>query len=294
MGDESEDDMGRRTRTLVALLMLVALGGSGLWAQSTGNARPTAQFQALSSNGNGETTVVFDATDSQDPDGRIVAYQWVFGDGTTGSGARLEHTYPKVGLYSVTLLVRDEQGGADMLTERIDLSRLAEDETENVAVVAARPPELPSEPPPTPVTGSTGSSVGDRAPDFALPSFAGEIVRLSDHLGHIVLVEFFFSTCSGCIASVPHLADLAGKRAGEGLVVIVVVLDRNPATAGEFFSNPEYASLVVVREVDPSRPTRSAYNVSGVPQLFLVDRAGVIRYTGRPGGLSDEEIETWL
>jgi len=286
--------MGRRTRTIAALLAILALAGTGLWAQSAGNVRPTARFRALSSGESGAATVVFDATDSQDSDGRIVAYQWVFGDGTTGSGVRLEHTYPKVGLYSVTLLVRDEQGGADMVTERIDLSQLSEDETENVALAAARPPELSAEPPPALMTGPSGSSTGDRAPDFALPSFAGEIVRLSDHLGSIVLVEFFFSTCSGCIASVPHLAELASKRAGEGLVVIVIVLDRNPATAREFFSNPEYQSLIVVREADPSRPTRAVYNVSGVPHLFLVDRAGVIRYTGRPGGLSDEEVEAWL
>ncbi|TAM79870.1 MAG: redoxin domain-containing protein [Acidobacteria bacterium] len=33
--------------------------------------------------------------------------------------------------------------------------------------------------------------VGDKAPDFALPSADGKTVRLSDYAGHNVLIEFY-------------------------------------------------------------------------------------------------------
>ncbi len=33
--------------------------------------------------------------------------------------------------------------------------------------------------------------VGDTAPDFALPSADGKIVRLSDYAGHNVLIDFY-------------------------------------------------------------------------------------------------------
>jgi PKD repeat protein len=53
--------------------------------------------------------VVFDGTGSRDPDGKILTYQWDFGDDTAPSGeARPSHTYPSTGLYRVTLKVMDD------------------------------------------------------------------------------------------------------------------------------------------------------------------------------------------
>jgi PKD repeat protein len=52
--------------------------------------------------------VAFDATGSMDPDASdALTYSWNFGDGTTGTGLRTEHTYKNGGRYSVTLTVSD-------------------------------------------------------------------------------------------------------------------------------------------------------------------------------------------
>jgi len=52
----------------------------------------------------------FDGSMSYDPDGSIVEYLWDFGDGTSASGAIVEHTFTKRGTYDVTLTVRDDAG----------------------------------------------------------------------------------------------------------------------------------------------------------------------------------------
>ncbi|MCF6281733.1 MAG: PKD domain-containing protein [Candidatus Polarisedimenticolaceae bacterium] len=54
--------------------------------------------------------IVFSSTGSGDPDGTIVAYEWDFGDGTTGSGSNPTHTYATQGTYNVTLMVTDNDG----------------------------------------------------------------------------------------------------------------------------------------------------------------------------------------
>lgn len=61
-------------------------------------------------------TLTFDSTGSNDPDGSIVAYEWNFGDSTTGTGPNPTHTYGAAGTYNVSLTVTDNDGAMDSST----------------------------------------------------------------------------------------------------------------------------------------------------------------------------------
>jgi PKD repeat protein len=54
----------------------------------------------------------FSGADSTD-DGDILSYTWDFGDGTTGSGKSVTHSYSEAGSYEVTLTVTDDSGLSD-------------------------------------------------------------------------------------------------------------------------------------------------------------------------------------
>lgn len=66
-------------------------------------------------------TITFDASHSHDPDGNIVNYTWRFGDGTTGYGVKVNHSYSKSGNYTVVLTVMDNDGLSDSTSKRIDI-----------------------------------------------------------------------------------------------------------------------------------------------------------------------------
>jgi parallel beta-helix repeat protein len=55
-------------------------------------------------------TITFDASNSFDLDGEIIEYSWDFGDGTTGTGEKVEHSYLTNGRYTVKLTVTDNDG----------------------------------------------------------------------------------------------------------------------------------------------------------------------------------------
>lgn len=55
-------------------------------------------------------SVSFSATNSCDTDGKINAYAWDFGDGTTGQGSQVGHVYAKPGRYTVRLTTQDDSG----------------------------------------------------------------------------------------------------------------------------------------------------------------------------------------
>jgi len=53
---------------------------------------------------------------SVDYNGTITSYDWSFGDGMVASGANVTHTYAQDGLYTVRLIVTDNDGLADTVT----------------------------------------------------------------------------------------------------------------------------------------------------------------------------------
>ncbi|HET55844.1 MAG TPA: PKD domain-containing protein, partial [Ignavibacteria bacterium] len=57
-----------------------------------------------------EESVLFDGSESYDPDGEIVSYKWTFGDGNTASGMTAEHAFTDKGSYHVVLEVTDNDG----------------------------------------------------------------------------------------------------------------------------------------------------------------------------------------
>ena len=66
-------------------------------------------------------SVSFNAGASLDPDGSIVSYEWVFGDGQIGSGVMIDHMYASLGSYDVTLTVRDNENLPGTVTKTIVL-----------------------------------------------------------------------------------------------------------------------------------------------------------------------------
>ena len=85
---------------------------------------PTLNQPPVADAGADQTAIVgeeitFDGSNSDDEDGTIDSYEWVFGDGDTGSGDITTHSYsPNGTYYTVTLTVTDDDGatGTDNTT----------------------------------------------------------------------------------------------------------------------------------------------------------------------------------
>ncbi len=107
--------------------------------------------------------VTFDGSGSNDPDGTIVAYDWDFGDGNTGTGMTPTHTYAADGTYNVTLTVTDDAGETDSAT--------------TTATIGTVPPNQPPVADPNgPYTGTVGEPVtfdssGSSDPDGTIVAY---------------------------------------------------------------------------------------------------------------------------
>ena len=88
------------------------------------NDPPVAEFSFSPTTGIFPLNVTFDASASWDPDGSIVQYSWDFGDGSTGSGRVITHTYNSWGTFSVRLTVRDDGSATASKIRAIEVLRL--------------------------------------------------------------------------------------------------------------------------------------------------------------------------
>jgi len=76
--------------------------------------------------------IEFDGSNSYDKDGAIIEYSWNFGDGITGSGETVTHSYSKAGQYLVTLTVIDNY-----------YRKSSPDKTVSIIIQPNRPPSIP-------------------------------------------------------------------------------------------------------------------------------------------------------
>ncbi|HYF94394.1 MAG TPA: S8 family serine peptidase [Symbiobacteriaceae bacterium] len=87
------------------------------------NDRPVAAIRITPARGRANQLLTVDGKGSTDRDGRIVAWAWEFGDGTTGTGDRLSHRWTRPGTYTVRLTVTDDKGATGTATATVTITR---------------------------------------------------------------------------------------------------------------------------------------------------------------------------
>ena len=67
--------------------------------------------------------IIFDASNSVDPEGEITSYLWNFGDGSTSNSVSPTHTYNQQGIYQVSLSVTDSSNKSSTVTTIAGINR---------------------------------------------------------------------------------------------------------------------------------------------------------------------------
>jgi hypothetical protein len=89
-----------------------------------GNQQPVPVIVASPASGIVPLAVSFSGNGSYDPDGSITTYSWEFGDGGTGTGISLLHSYNTPGTFTALLRVTDNAGATASTTKTITVNPL--------------------------------------------------------------------------------------------------------------------------------------------------------------------------
>jgi len=135
------------------------------------------------------------------------------------------------------------------------------------------------------------------APDFTLVDRQGQSHALSQYRGnHAVLLEYWATWCAPCRLSLQRTKTYHERYGDSGLKILAVSVDgESSADRIDPFVESQGLPFTVLHDADGS--VRSAWKVTAIPRIFLIDPQGLIRgsWTGyRPGDDIASEIEAVL
>jgi len=98
------------------------------------NVAPTAVISVNPTTGTAPLTVSFDGSSSEDSDGSIASYTWYFGDGSSGTGKTVTHTYTTEATFTATLQVTDDIGATGAASTTITVQAEEEEAELNLEI----------------------------------------------------------------------------------------------------------------------------------------------------------------
>jgi peroxiredoxin len=119
---------------------------------------------------------------------------------------------------------------------------------------------------------------GMPAPDFALRAFVGPNVRLSEHIGQVVVISFWGAGCDGCRAQLEALQRDFSRYQAEGLRVYGIAVSDDPQAALRFARGMRVTFPLLL---DPRKAVARLYDVDNLPMTVLIDRDGKIHQVVR-------------
>ena len=147
--------------------------------------------------------------------------------------------------------------------------------------------------PAPPGQGAGIAAEGDLAPEIWLRDISGHPQSLSALRGRPLLINFWATWCPPCVKELPLLADLHARRDGDGLAVLTIAQEDDPATVAAFLGKHGQglpAWMDPPAEGDASKPFGNTRNV--LPYSVLLDADGRV-LKRKAGAFNEAELREW-
>jgi peroxiredoxin len=134
------------------------------------------------------------------------------------------------------------------------------------------------------------------APAFHLPAADGKLVQISDFHGKVVLINFWATSCGGCVLEIPSFIDIEKKYGGHGFTALGISADipyEGLKSADEAWTKvrPFVAQHNVNYPIVMGNDAIiGAFGFPSYPATYLVDKSGRIAAT-YVGVVSKEDVE---
>ena len=151
--------------------------------------------------------------------------------------------------------------------------------------------QRPSPENPQPKANQFKSQEGYMAPRFSLRNLKGNMEGLDDHLGKVIVVNFWATWCVPCVKEMPSFESLYRRYRSQGLTLLAVSLDKGDSTKVQEFADKYKLSFPIL--LDTEGVAEKLYPSFSIPFTYVVDKQGrvVARVDGAKNWESSETFE---
>lgn len=121
------------------------------------------------------------------------------------------------------------------------------------------------------------------APQVGFVSITGEKITPESLKGKVVMVNFWATSCTTCVAEMPKMVETYNKFKGQGLEFVAVAMSYDPPNYVLNYAETRQLPFKVALDADGSA-ARAYGNVAMTPTTFVIGKDGTIlkRYLGEP------------
>jgi peroxiredoxin len=114
--------------------------------------------------------------------------------------------------------------------------------------------------------------IGCQIPDFSVKTIDGKTITTSELKGKIIVLNFWFTACSPCVAEMPALNKLVAEYNDSNVVFIAFSTD-DSLSVNKFLQNKEFNYNMVSSTYD----MKDKFCIRTYPTNMVFDRSGVLR-----------------
>jgi len=129
-----------------------------------------------------------------------------------------------------------------------------------------------------------------KAPDFSLKTTDNRIVKLSEHKGKIVIVNFFATWCPPCKMEIPDFVKFYKENKEKGVVIIGIAVESKLEDVKKMIKEFKINYPVCLSD---GKVEREYGGIRFVPTSFIIDKNGNI-YKKQIGMMNKKQLEEIL
>ncbi|MFN0206978.1 MAG: redoxin domain-containing protein [Planctomycetota bacterium] len=120
-----------------------------------------------------------------------------------------------------------------------------------------------------------------KAEDYPMFDLSGRAVNISDYRGKVVILDWWATWCTPCVAAMPHNQEMAVKYRDQGLVVLAICTEDTREKFEKWVKTNQtlYPDVIFVNCPEgksDNRGSKRIYNLTEIPTQLVVNREGIV------------------